>query len=729
MIAKHVPMNSVRKSDFAELVKYMTDEQEKSERVGYVSVTNCQSDRPDAAILEVINTQGKNTRATSDKTFHLLVSFPSGEEPDETVLKAIEGRLCDGLGYGEHQRVSAVHTDTDNLHIHIAINKIHPTRYTIHDPYYSHKTLGQLCEKLEQEYGLTLVNHKAKNTRSENHAIDMEHHAGIESLLGWIKRECYDQIQGVQSWAELHQVMQVNGLSLHERGNGLVITAMDGTTVKASSIGRDYSKNKLESRFGVFEPSPEKMKNDHPAKKYEQKPMRSRANTVELYARYKNELSIITLSRAEELSRAIKLKNRLIEEAKRSGRLKRTAIKLIKGQRIAKKILYAKTSKTLKGEISKVNQQYSKERQKIYNKFKRRAWADWLKEKATEGDQEALSALRARLVALGLKGDTVSGTGWQTKQRIQTEQDSITKKGTIIYRVGRTIVRDDGERLKVGRGVTQSGLQTVLIMAVERYGQQIKVNGTADFKEQIAQAAAAAKLPITFDDTALERRRQEILHSITTKEHDNEQRRASVNRGRINRDGNGSSRFTSTRVIESIGGSRSILPERFTGKPDIGRVGRKPPPESQNRLRGLSELGVVRIASRSEVLLPGHVPGHLGQQGTQSDNSLRRDVFGSGIVTAGQAAAEKYIAERENKRLILYDIPKHTLYSYINDGVSVFAGTRQVDKQFLALLKNGDEVMVLPIDEATARRLKRIAVGDTITVTINGSIKTKGRSR
>jgi hypothetical protein len=98
-------------------------------------------------------------------------------------------------------------------------------------------------------------------------------------------------------------------------------------------------------------------------------------------------------------------------------------------------------------------------------------------------------------------------------------------------------------------------------------------------------------------------------------------------------------------------------------------------------------------------------------------------------VTAGRAAAEKYIAERENKRLTLYDIPKHTPYNYINDGISVFAGTRHVDKQFLALLKNGDEVMVLPIDEATAQRLKRIAVGDTITVTINGSIKTKGRSR
>ena len=47
----------------------------------------------------------------------------------------------------------------------------------------------------------------------------MERHAGVESLLGWIKRDCYDQIQGAQSWAELHQVMRTNGLELHERGN------------------------------------------------------------------------------------------------------------------------------------------------------------------------------------------------------------------------------------------------------------------------------------------------------------------------------------------------------------------------------------------------------------------------------------------------------------------------------------------------------------------------------
>ena len=48
------------------------------------------------------------------------------------------------------------------LHLHIAINKIHPKRHTIHNPYNDHKTLAQLCEKLERDYGLEPDNHRAQ---------------------------------------------------------------------------------------------------------------------------------------------------------------------------------------------------------------------------------------------------------------------------------------------------------------------------------------------------------------------------------------------------------------------------------------------------------------------------------------------------------------------------------------------------------------------------------------
>ncbi len=68
MIAKHVPMRSIKKSDFAELAKYITDEQGKTERLGHVRVTNCEANTLPAVMAEVMATQHGNTRSEADKT-------------------------------------------------------------------------------------------------------------------------------------------------------------------------------------------------------------------------------------------------------------------------------------------------------------------------------------------------------------------------------------------------------------------------------------------------------------------------------------------------------------------------------------------------------------------------------------------------------------------------------------------------------------------------------------
>lgn len=90
---------------------------------------------------------------------------------------------------------------------------------------------------------------------------------------------------------------------------------------------------------------------------------------------------------------------------------------------------------------------------------------------------------------------------------------------------------------------------------------------------------------------------------------------------------------------------------------------------------------------------------------------------------------DKYIAEREEKRQKGFALPKYVRYTTV-DGTLAFAGVRQVDGQVLALLKRGDEVIVMPVDRASAQRLTRLALGDRLTVTPKGSLKTShGRSR
>jgi hypothetical protein len=51
------------------------------------------------------------------------LSFRAGEEVDSETLAKIEERVCNALGFADHQRISVVHHDTDNLHMHIAINR------------------------------------------------------------------------------------------------------------------------------------------------------------------------------------------------------------------------------------------------------------------------------------------------------------------------------------------------------------------------------------------------------------------------------------------------------------------------------------------------------------------------------------------------------------------------------------------------------------------------------
>ena len=737
MIAKHVPMRSLGKSDFAGLADYITDEQEKTERLGLVQATNCEAGTVKAAISEVLATQHMNTRAKGDKTYHLLVSFRAGEKPDADTLKAIEERICAGLGYGEHQRISAVHHDTDNLHIHIAINKIHPTRHTMHEPYYPHRALAELCTALERDYGLERDNHEPRKRGAENRAADMERHAGIESLLGWVKRECVSEMQSAQSWMELHQVMRENGLELRERANGLVIAAPDGTMVKASTVARDLSKPALEARLGPFEASPERQAQTTAKRTYQKDPVRMRVNTVELYAKYKAEQKNLTAARAEALAKAKRRRDRAIEDAKRSNRLRRATVKIVDGKGINKRVLYSQASAALRASLDAINKEYTKEREQLYKGFQRKTWADWLKQAALKGDTEALTALRSREAAQGLKGNTIQAEGRATPGAAHV-QDNITKKGTIIFRAGRSAVRDDGDRLQVSREATREALQAALQLAKEKYGERITVNGAAEFKAQVVRAAVDSQLPITFADPGLERRRLELLTKENVNDRPDQQQ---SDRGRADRRGTGPAvaRATADNHASRSGtqpepsgrrvDGRDDSAAAVIGKPNIGRIGRVPPPQGQHRLRTLSQLGLVRIAGGSEVLLPRDVPRNVEQQGTQPDNQLRRGVFGPGVKPEQVAAMDNYIAEREAKRLKGFDIPKHSRYT---DGIGAltFAGIRNVEGHTLALLKRDESVMVLPIDQSTARRLSRIAIGDSVSVTPRGSIKTsKGRSR
>ncbi|HAU0911823.1 TPA: relaxase/mobilization nuclease domain-containing protein [Legionella pneumophila] len=607
MIIRHIPMKKTRLSSFSGLVQYLCNQQNKQERVGKVRLSNCNSLDPIWAVQEVLATQAKNQRAIGDKTYHMLISFAPGENPSAQVLQEIEDKVASSIGFKEHQRISVVHHDTDNLHIHVAINKIHPQTFNMIEPYRAYKTFAEVASKLEIELGLQITNHQTRKNHSENLADDMEHHSGIESLINWMKRYCKEKIDAASSWKDIHTILAEHELMIRIKANGFVFCNVQGLTVKASSISRTFSKKNLESKLGSFAPSyPE---DDGPASNvYHYEPLNKKVVGSALYARYQHEKSHNKCFVSDKLKKLREARTKLIEKAKKRGRIKRAALKLMNLSKVQKKYLYQHINKTLLNEIENIRKTYAKERSQLLDSHQNKIWADWLKQKAQGGDQDALMAMRYR--NRKNKHDyTISGSGSSSLNFGQI--DSVTKEGTEIYKKDNSVIRDNGKEIIISKGGSIPALKRALEMARKRYGDCICVNGSPLFKKIILQIVIQYQMPITFADLDLENQRQK-LNFEKEKSHDQSRANRQSYRGRTS----GSH--------EAAGAA--IGKRRGSTKPNSFSIRQGSPAKDHDSLRNLSKCDLVQLTGGGQVLLPDNAHDHVEREGFKPNHHVRRKI-------------------------------------------------------------------------------------------------------
>jgi hypothetical protein len=146
-----------------------------------------------------------NTRAMGDRTYHLVISFPPGERPTLSQLEDIERVLVERIGLGGHQRLSATHLDTGHLHLHVAINKIHPESFRCVEPYYDKRRLMQACMELEAKHGLMRTAH------GEVANVGEATRTAREATLVLLRSDTLPKAlakTGPQTWEELHRVLR-----------------------------------------------------------------------------------------------------------------------------------------------------------------------------------------------------------------------------------------------------------------------------------------------------------------------------------------------------------------------------------------------------------------------------------------------------------------------------------------------------------------------------------------
>lgn len=234
-----------------------------------------------------------NPHFKGNPVYHVAINWQEGESPTPQQAKHACEYIMKELGFAEHQSAWAIHRDTDNDHVHLVINRIHPESLKVVSPPFKkdYFILDRCMRELEIEFGHKRANGPyitldtdagpkiVRMSRSERRergllkgeseprltrgATAAEHRFGADSFQSWVAKAPAQDLKQVlttkdASWQAVHMAMARHGVIIQPKGSGMVVvtTLDDGRVLaaKASQLGRWASQAELEKRLGDYEP-------------------------------------------------------------------------------------------------------------------------------------------------------------------------------------------------------------------------------------------------------------------------------------------------------------------------------------------------------------------------------------------------------------------------------------------------------------------------------------------
>ena len=499
--------------DWPPLINYITDAVSDGARVDFVRVTNLPSDELRDAVLAMMIAQDMNTKSKTDKTYHMIFSFPHGEKPGREILNDIEDNLVASIGLQEHQRISAAHDDKEHYHVHIAINKVHPKTYRNVEPFYDKNALMRTCTELEKKHGLMITNHgELAEAQTHNREAKFESHANIQSLHSWINANAKEQLieafEASKSWDEFHGKANELGLEFKLRGAGIVIKAVgQEVAVKASSIDRGLSYKSLTTKLGEFTP-PQVPQKALAIKTYAREPKIDKAAADAFFAQFQSQRVEAIANRRDAKEELHNKREIAAQVIKTAFETKRTLIKTNRHLgRLNKKLEYQKLT-IERAQVWQLHKNtYAKEKKDIERASPLLTWSEFLQAEVTNGNEKALEVLRAHERNRGRIVSNILDCPDVVKARnfiLKDLKPIVQRNGDIIY-----FVKDGGKVLDTGKAVNVEAVSTgaaflALSLAQEKFeGKALHINGSDAFKREIVIVAASKDFGIRFADKAI----------------------------------------------------------------------------------------------------------------------------------------------------------------------------------------------------------------------------------
>ncbi|WP_297451413.1 TraI/MobA(P) family conjugative relaxase [Ferrovum sp.] len=256
-------------------------------------------------------------RFNGNPVYHVAINWQEGEHPIPEQARRACDHVMKALGYEEHQAAWSIHRDTDNDHVHLVINRVHPTRFVAISPPFKkdYVILDRCMRELEIEFGHSRSNGPyitldtdngpqiVRMNRAERRkrgllkedvqprltrgAAAAEYRLGDDSFQSWVSKDPTQDLKGVLqqpgvTWQDVHHCLAQHGVAIQPKGSGMIVTTTlkDGRVLagKASQMGRWASKAELEKKLGPFVPSNIPFPENH---KYQQTIENRRKNSSE----------------------------------------------------------------------------------------------------------------------------------------------------------------------------------------------------------------------------------------------------------------------------------------------------------------------------------------------------------------------------------------------------------------------------------------------------------------
>jgi len=400
MISRRVPRKP-ENDDYRRLARYIAAADSPGEKSLMRWCTGCLAgDDYTLGNQEAVDTQAMNQRTTKEKTYHLIVSFRPEDEARLTpeMFKAIEEEFAKALGFSEHQRHCGVHKNTNNLHMHVAYNMIHPERLTRHEPYRDFIKRDLVCRDLEQRFGLAIDNGRGIEKEApqlNDIAATVEAHTGQQSFEGYTKERrerLLEALDRAADWEQVHAAFARHGMEIKPHGNGLVIKDRNGNlAIKASRLDRSLSLSKLTKRFGTYI-QPGLAKEHYPEReRFMAKPLHRKPERGDLYREYQQGFE----PRKKAMEELASLQVKEQEALRAIWNLERGKINRQFFGRHRYDLLKIARLKETEQRLN-IQKRIRAEQEEARKKAPYSSWTDFLRWKAAQGNETALAILRSK---------------------------------------------------------------------------------------------------------------------------------------------------------------------------------------------------------------------------------------------------------------------------------------------------------------------------------------------